>query len=189
MSLENNVRYLDNRFKGKKQERHSCPYCGFNLCWHHGKYPRKGFHRRFNEPTNQVVWIPRCLCRSPACGRSFCLLPAEVLPYQRFLWPDFLHIAEMVETGKNPYRIAGALAISIGLAVIVRTVQRIREFRTWVTGVAQELDAAISRSLKQTVTGVVRVLDWFRFTRRWFHALYPARICPEGNPHNSALSP
>jgi hypothetical protein len=41
--------------------------------------------------------------------------------------------------------------------------------------------------LKQTVTGVVRVLGRFRFTRRWFHAVYPARTCPEGNPHNSAL--
>jgi hypothetical protein len=120
-----------------------------------------------------------------------------VLPYQRFFWPDFLHIAELAATGKNPYRIAAALAMvgehcrtmTVGLAVIVRTLQRIREFRAWVARVAQELDVAVSQSLKETVSGVVRVLDWFRFTRRWFHALYPARFCPEGNPHKSALSP
>jgi hypothetical protein len=189
MSPANNLRYSRFAFKREEQETPPCPYCGFEVCWGHGRYPRKGFHRRADEPTNQILWIPRCLCRSPACGRSFCILPADVLPYQRFFWPDFLLIAARVESGSTPYRIAAALAMTVGLAVIVRTVQRIQEFRAWAVRVAQELDVAISRSLKETVSGVVRVLDWFRFTRRWFHALCPARICPEGNPHNSALSP
>ena len=192
MSLANKVQISKVDFKG---EHTACPHCGFTLCWRHGRYPRKGGHRTPEAAANLIVLVPRGLCRNPSCGRSFCILPKDVLPYQRFFWPDFLRIAELAESGKKAYRIAAELAMDgkhcrtmeVGLAVIGRTLRRIQEFRAWLGRVAQELEIAISQCLEETVGGVLECMGWFGFTRRWFHALYPARIHPEGNPHNSAL--
>lgn len=89
----------------------------------------------------------------------------------------------------NAYRIAAELAIDVGLAVIVRTLKRIQELRAWLARIVQEMDGKILRGLKGMAFRLLGHIRWPGFTRRWFHALYPARIRAGGNPQNSALSP
>ena len=184
MSPGNKV--LDFRVEGKGKKR-VCPYCAFERCWRHGRYSRKGFHRRPWQPPGLLVWVRRYRCRGPGCGRTFSVLPAGVLPYQRFFRGDFFTLAGWVLSGKGAYAIARDWILGVGLAVIRRTAERIRQVKAWVEKVALEQGMEIYASLKKTVSGVLQDVDWPSFTCRWFHAVYPRRVFPEAAPHNSAL--
>jgi hypothetical protein len=195
MSLGNKLRDSRSGFKQEdledheEDQAHCCPHCGCGHCWCHGSYPRKGFHRSLGEATNLIVWVPRWLCLNPSCRRSFGVLPEDVIPYQRFFWPDFLHIADMAESGVTVYRIAAELDMDVSGSVIRRTLGRIGELRAWLVRISRELDAVIRQGMQGAADAVLDGMNWFCFTRRWFHALYPRRISALGNPHNSALFP
>jgi hypothetical protein len=134
-----------------------------------------------------VLLVRRRLCRNPSCGRSFAVLPLDVIPYQRFFRSDFFGIASMAESGKSAYRIAGELDMDVGDSVVRRTLSRIGQLRGWLVGVSKELSLRVWERLETGAGIVLGALGWFKFTRRWFHALYPKRMYPEACQHNLAL--
>jgi len=95
----------------------------------------------------------------------------------------------MAESGMSAYGIAAELDMDIGDSVIRRTLGRIGELRQWLERVAKELSMTVSQGLEAAAGVVLGCMDWFKFTRRWFHALYPRRIYPEAYQHNLASSP
>ena len=193
MSLGNKLRHSRSGFKREhrveKQGRCDCPYCGGKHCWWYGYYMRKGFHRALGGAAKLILWVHRRLCRNPVCGRAFSVLPLDVISYQRFFWPDFLRVAAMAESGKSAYGIAAELDMDVGDSVVRRTLGRIGELRHWLERVAKELSMTASQGLEAAAEVVLGCMDWFKFSRRWFHALYPRRIYPEAYQHNSASFP
>jgi hypothetical protein len=184
MSPENKVLDFRGESKGKKR---ICPYCGFGICWCHGRYSRKGFHR---GPVRRLVilaWVRRYLCRSPDCGRTFSMLPPGVLPYQRFFRSDFFTLSGWILAGRSAYSIARDWGLGVGQTVIRRAGERIWQVKAWVEKVAQEEWAAMYPILRKTVSGLLRFMDWPSFTGRWFRAVYPRRAFPEATPHNPLL--
>ena len=166
-----------------------CPYCSFFKSWKHGKYARKGFHRGADQPSDLILWVFRYLCRSPDCGRTFGVLPENVIPYQRFFWSDFLKVESESLSGKSCWGIFKSLSIKASLAVIVRTLRRIKQVREWAARLCRELEKPVTTTLASMGKYLAETLGWAVFTRRFFHALYPRRLVPDVNPHDSALQP
>lgn len=184
MPLPENLPQNPCKSKGKNPH---CPYCSFFKCWRHAKSSRKGFHRGTEQPTNIIIEVIRYICRSPDCGRTFSVLPEEVLPYQRFLWSDFLEIESESLSGKSCWGIFKSLSIKASLAVIVRTLRRINQVRKWAARLCRELDKPVTTTLASMGRVLAESLGWAVFTRRFSHALYPRRLVPDVNPHNLAL--
>jgi hypothetical protein len=184
MSPGKKVSDLGAGVKGKKRV---CPYCGFEGCWRHGRYSRKGFHRGPGRRLVIVVWVQQYLCPGPSCGRTFGVLPPGVLPYQRFFQADFFTLAGWILAGRGAYAIARDWVLGVGLTVIRRARERIWQVKAWVEKVAREAGMDICPDLRKTVAGVLHGMDWPSFTGRWFRALYHRRAFPESAPHNPAL--
>lgn len=166
-----------------------CPYCNYFKCWRHGKYARKGFHREEDQPNDLIMWVFRFLCRNPACGRTFGVLPENVLPYQRFFWSDFLEVETESLSGKSCWGIFKALSVKASLPVVVRALRRIKQVREWAARLCRELEKPVTTMLASMGRVLAENLGWAVFTRRWFHALYPKRLVSDVNPHNLALNP
>ncbi len=117
------------------------------------------------------------------------MLPENVLPYQRFFWSDFLEVESESLSGKNCWGVFKAVSIKVSLAVIVRTLRRITQVCEWAARLCRELEKPVITTLASMGRVLAENLGWAVFTRRWFHALYPRRLVPDVNPHNSALQP
>lgn len=186
MPLKKKLEQNSCKSKGKNP---CCPYCSFFKCWKHGSYFRKGFHQSEGQPSNLAEEVFRYLCRSPDCGRTFGVLPENVLPYQRFLWSDFLEVESESLSGKSCWGIFKSLSIKASLAVIVRTLRRINQVRKWAARLCRELEKPVTTTLASMGRVLAESLGWAVFTRRFSHALYPRRLVSDINPHNSALKP
>ncbi|MFH0919236.1 MAG: hypothetical protein V1913_02650 [Fibrobacterota bacterium] len=164
----------------------SCPYCGFSRCWKHGKYSRKGFHHPQAAPPQEPEAVQRYLCRSPPCGRTFSVLPQEVLPYCRFYLSGLFSIAKTLEEGWSAYWVAKH-QWALSLRVILRAYALIQKATLWLEGVCREADLSVGAGLESLVSAAQEAFSWFGFTRRWFHGLYPRRAGKIFNPHNLGI--
>lgn len=180
----NKLAKQDSKSKGKK-EPVTCPYCGFHLCWKHGRYTRKGFHRLHAGHKAILREVLRYLCRSPACKHTFSLLPEDVLPYCRFFLSGWLGIASDLSAGKSVYRIAKYWDLS--LRVIRRAVDRIKEVTAWLEALFREVTGSMAHGFHGLIKALCNRFAWSRFTRYVYHRLYPLRAGHILNPHNSGI--
>lgn len=165
----------------------ACPYCGFPRSWKHGKYRRKGFHRKHQTgPQEEPVAVQRYLCRSSPCDRTFSDLPEGVLPYCRFYLDGLLSVSQDLTEGKSCYRIA-KFRWDLSLRIILRAVLLIRKVTPWLEGVCREAVGIAGSGFQALVKTVREKFSWFDFTRRWFHGLYPCRAGNIINPHNLGI--
>jgi len=163
-----------------------CPYCNNNHCWKHGTYTRKGFHSQ----TPQNGWIlrtvQRFLCRDVSCKQTFSLLPEDVLPYCRFFYSDLLSIIHQFNQGMTAYSIAHK-HWKLSLRIILRIKRLIHIVYIYLEQLCREFSIRIGGSFSNMVFSLSQRLSWFRFTRIWFHHIYPCRIKKNLNPHNLGI--
>lgn len=161
-----------------------CPYCHFPICWRHGFYARKGFHRPRCASTKFELLVQRYLCRSPCCGHTFSLLPKDVLPYCRFMLTGLFSILKDREAGRSAYWIARH-QWDTTLRVILRTLARIGRMTEWFTELYRAYTGEFEQDFKTLVSLLRKRFSWSRLTRLFFHHFYPSRVRHILNPHNS----
>lgn len=169
--------------KGKTERPH-CPYCHFHICWRHGFYKRKGFHRHPTAPRDGDIDVPRYLCRSPACEHTFSVLPEEVLPYCRFLLTGLFSIIQDRSDGKSAYWIAKH-RWDTTVRVLFRAIDRVEKATCWLKQQIQEYTGRVTEGFREPIRILQKRLAWFRLTRSWSHHFYPLRVGHILNPHNS----
>lgn len=163
-----------------------CPLCGFNRCWKHGKYRRKGFHCRPADPLQSPLDVQRYLCLAPPCGATFSELPEGVLPYCRFFLDDLIGLADALAEGWSAYWIAKH-QWELSLRVILRADLLIQKATLWLESLCRETGAKIEAGFPILVDAARKPFSWFGFIRRWYHTLYPLRAGSIFNPHNLGI--
>ena len=164
-----------------------CPYCHWCKIWKHARYTRKGFHRLPDACLCQTLEVLRYLCRNPVCGRTFSLLPEDVLPYCRFFLSALFSIAEDLDSGKSAYWIAKR-RWELSLPVILRAAARIKQVQFWLVRICHETAQSIEGCFQTLAKRVEKALGWVRFTRYWYHTFYPRRTRHILNPHNLTIN-
>ena len=164
-----------------------CIFCHFTILWVQAYYTRKGTHSKTFEKQPDSVLVTCWRCKNPGCKRIFSVLPPGTLPYCRFKLEDVLSIARQFRKGKSAYAVWKSWPGSrLGLNVFVRLRALIRRVMLFMTAWAREMEQAVSGSLKNLCQTILIKVSWLAFTTRWYHALYPNRLWPRQNPHNSA---
>ena len=163
----------------------TCCFCGGFRIWKHGYYYRTCFYLKIsiNPPIGKK--IQRYLCKAAACDRTFSALPQDVLPYCRFFFEDFLHLYEYSQKGGSAYSLGKACnLVGVSLAIMVRLLSLFKKVLPLVQKLYRELEEKVSEDLNNMSHFLVKKYTWFGFTTRWYHALYPARLWENHNPHN-----
>ena len=164
-----------------------CIFCHFTILQIHSYYERKGTHSKIFENQHVPVTVACWRCKNPGCKRIFSVLPPGTLPYCRFTSEDVFSIAGEFNEGKSAYAVWKSWASSrLGLKVFVRLRVLIRRVMFFVTVWAREMVLSATGSLNQLCQSILSRVSWTTFTTSWYHALYPRRLWPECNPHNSA---
>ncbi len=177
--------FIDEKCCKGSSPRPNCPFCDYVIVWKHTRYLRTGTHSKIpkNPPESKIV--QRYLCKKPGCGRTFPVLPENTLPYCRFGFNDFLSIYAQYRKGLNAYTIWKACQlIGVSLSTIVRLLSLFKKVVPLVQKLCQALDGKIPKDLDSAIPFLVKNYTWFGFTTRWYHALYPARLWANLNPHN-----
>ncbi|MFC1586517.1 hypothetical protein ACFL5V_13295 [Fibrobacterota bacterium] len=164
-----------------------CVFCHFTILQIHSHYERKGTHSRTFENQHDPITVTCWRCQNPNCRRIFSVLPPGTLPYCRFRSEDVISIASQFQEGKSAYAVWKSWASSrLGLKVFVRLRVLILRVLLFITAWAREIEQSIHGSLKSLCQSIINRVSWTIFTTRLYHALYPRRLWPEANPHNSA---
>ena len=162
----------------------NCPFCNYFIVWKHAKYIRTGTHSKILKNPPDEKRVQRCKCQRPGCGKTFGALPSDTLPYCRFEFKDFLSIYVKTRQGMSAYAIHKACQLQqVSLAAIKRLLVLIRRVMTFVTSWLREIDEPVNEDLKTMCIFLLKSRSWFKFTSRWYHAIYPVRLWPEVNPH------
>jgi hypothetical protein len=173
---------------GKK--RHSnpaCPFCAWTVVWKHFTYKRYGTHVKELKTPPDYELVQRCLCKNPACGRTFNVLPPDTLPYCRFKFGDFLLSARRFKEGASAYSIWKSWPDkSVSLKVFIRLRTLIKRVQVFIAAWARELELSTSGFLDDLCRSILIMVSWFTFTTRWYHAIYPRKLWPILNPQNLA---
>jgi hypothetical protein len=114
------------------------------------------------------------LCQNPYCSRrTFSVLPQEVMPYCRFLWPDMVKVSKAITEGKSYYYIAHNL-FSTAIANCVRLGNILSCLTSWINTLCQEHDDYNHISgLKSGVNILMKHYSWTQLKHMWSRFFYP----------------
>ena len=179
------IRILIRREGCKGHSNPNCPFCNYFIVWKHAKYTRMGTHSKTHKNPPDEKKVQRCKCQRPVCGRTFGVLPSETLPYCRFDFNDFLSIYAQSLKDMGAYSIWKACQLwQISLATIIRLLALIKKVMRFIENWCRETDEPVTEDFKAMCFSLLKNRSWFTFTSRWYHALYPARLWENQNPHN-----
>lgn len=169
----------------KEHSNPNCPFCNYFIVWKHAKYIRTGTHSKSHKNPPEERKVQRCKCQRPGCGRTFGILSGDTLPYCRFDFNDFLVIHAQSRKGMGAYAIHKACQLlQVSLAAIKRLLVLIKRVMRFITNWYRETGEPITEDLKAMCCSLLKDQSWFKFSSRWYHTLYPARLWPSENPHN-----
>ena len=172
----------------KYSPRPDCPFCDYIIVWKHARYIRTGTHSKILKIPPEERTVQRYLCKSPDCGRTFPVLPENTLPYCRFDFKDFLCIHALYQKGMSTYSLWKSCHLAgVSINVIVRLLKLFKKVLALVQSLFRELNGEVNEDLASMSHFLIKKYTWFGFTSRWYHALYPARLWENQNPHNLGL--
>jgi hypothetical protein len=120
--------------------------------------------------------VQRYLCRNKVCERTFSRLPADVVPYCRFFWPDLLSVACSLATGESCYRLARHVW-HVGRGVITRARSLIPRLRQWLATLCREITDGVTAGGLEATAGLAHEhYGWGGLTNRWCRRIYPGRF-------------